>query len=104
MKRSSRRLLLLNRGLRARRKSGREAPGMKAARLRRAAIATRSGMQRYPREIYASIREGRRLDALIAPCAEAGGFEHLELGALWIGHATVLLRIGGLTIVTDPVF
>jgi L-ascorbate metabolism protein UlaG (beta-lactamase superfamily) len=27
-----------------------------------------------------------------------------ELAAVWIGHATVLLRIGGLTILTDPVF
>jgi N-acyl-phosphatidylethanolamine-hydrolysing phospholipase D len=25
-------------------------------------------------------------------------------GALWIGHATFLLRVGGLTILTDPVF
>ena len=28
--------------------------------------------------------------------------EH-ELAAIWIGHATVLLRIGGMTIITDPV-
>jgi len=27
-----------------------------------------------------------------------------ELAAVWIGHATVLLRIGGATILTDPVF
>lgn len=26
------------------------------------------------------------------------------LAAVWIGHATVLLRIGGMTILTDPVF
>jgi L-ascorbate metabolism protein UlaG (beta-lactamase superfamily) len=26
------------------------------------------------------------------------------LSAVWIGHATVLLRIGGMTILTDPVF
>ena len=28
----------------------------------------------------------------------------LDLAAVWIGHATVLLRIGGMTILTDPVF
>ncbi|HNG82199.1 MAG TPA: MBL fold metallo-hydrolase, partial [Burkholderiaceae bacterium] len=27
-----------------------------------------------------------------------------ELSATWVGHATVLLRIGGLTVLTDPMF
>lgn len=27
-----------------------------------------------------------------------------DLAAVWIGHATVLLRFGGLTVLTDPVF
>ncbi len=29
---------------------------------------------------------------------------HHELAAAWIGHATLLLRIGGRTVLTDPVF
>lgn len=31
-------------------------------------------------------------------------WESADLAAVWIGHATVLLRIGGVTILTDPVF
>jgi L-ascorbate metabolism protein UlaG (beta-lactamase superfamily) len=32
------------------------------------------------------------------------GWENHELAAIWIGHATMLLRVGGMTILTDPVF
>ena len=30
-------------------------------------------------------------------------WENHELAAAWIGHATVLLRVGGMTVLTDPV-
>ena len=51
----------------------------------------------------------RLFDDLNPPAAPAfvpdlHGWEKRELAAAWIGHATVLLRIGGLTILTDPVF
>jgi L-ascorbate metabolism protein UlaG (beta-lactamase superfamily) len=31
-------------------------------------------------------------------------WESRDLSAVWVGHATILLRIGGMTILTDPVF
>jgi L-ascorbate metabolism protein UlaG (beta-lactamase superfamily) len=34
---------------------------------------------------------------------DPASWEHRELAAAWLGHATVLLRIGGMTILTDPV-
>jgi L-ascorbate metabolism protein UlaG (beta-lactamase superfamily) len=34
---------------------------------------------------------------------DLSGWENHKLAAAWIGHATVLLRAGGMTILTDPV-
>jgi L-ascorbate metabolism protein UlaG (beta-lactamase superfamily) len=34
---------------------------------------------------------------------DLSNWENEELAAIWIGHATVLLRIAGMTIITDPV-
>lgn len=34
---------------------------------------------------------------------DLAGWEEASLAAVWLGHATVLLRIGGMTILTDPV-
>src|SRR5690349_9484838 len=42
-----------------------------------------------------------------APAAlkpDLSGWEEKDLAAAWVGHATVLLRLGGMTILTDPVF
>jgi len=51
----------------------------------------------------------RWLDSLSsAPAAalkpDLSNWENLTLATAWVGHATVLLRIGGMTILTDPVF
>jgi L-ascorbate metabolism protein UlaG (beta-lactamase superfamily) len=35
---------------------------------------------------------------------DLAGWARRSLSAVWIGHATVLLRIGGMTVLTDPVF
>jgi L-ascorbate metabolism protein UlaG (beta-lactamase superfamily) len=51
----------------------------------------------------------RVLDRLNPPAAselkpDLSNWTDHELAATWIGHATVLLRIGSMTILTDPVF
>jgi L-ascorbate metabolism protein UlaG (beta-lactamase superfamily) len=51
----------------------------------------------------------RVLDRVGAPPAAAiqpdlSRWNEHELAALWIGHATVLMRVAGMTILTDPVF
>jgi L-ascorbate metabolism protein UlaG (beta-lactamase superfamily) len=51
----------------------------------------------------------RWLDAVNPPPAatfkpDLSGWEDRALSAVWIGHATLLLRIGGMTVLTDPVF
>lgn len=50
----------------------------------------------------------RWLDSLDAPPPskkpDLSNWQNLKTAAVWIGHATVLLRIGNMTILTDPVF
>jgi L-ascorbate metabolism protein UlaG (beta-lactamase superfamily) len=51
----------------------------------------------------------RWLDAINPPPAakfkpDLSDWENRTLSAVWIGHATLLLRIGNMTILTDPVF
>lgn len=76
--------------------------------------AARSGLRRYPRHLWQSVTErGARRnpsDPLLPECEGSDGSPRIcplngaDIGAMWIGHATVLLRIGGTTILTDPVF
>jgi L-ascorbate metabolism protein UlaG (beta-lactamase superfamily) len=77
-------------------------------RVARAAAATRSGLRRYPRQIIESLRDhvGQPIDAprTAASRLDLAAFAQRRLSAVWIGHATVLLRIGGMTVLTDPVF
>lgn len=90
--------------------------------LRRAAAATRSGLRRYPKHIARSIRrkEHRHEDRAGAGTDGSSGssgappaqsvarfawprLPQEPLAASWLGHATALLRVGDLTVLTDPV-
>lgn len=71
---------------------------------RRVMKAARSGLKRYPRALYESLRFpfGPRGPGPAASGAPLLGSE--SLAAMWLGHGTVLVRIGGVNVLMDPVF
>ncbi len=73
---------------------------------RRLLQATRSGFRRYPRALYESVRYpfAHRLPRSIRIDSGPATMEHLPLAAMWLGHATVLVRMCGVNVLMDPVF
>lgn len=86
------------------RSSGQEGPKVPLTGLRKTAGAARSSVQRYPKHVLDSVRSARAIPPNVIPTADLSAFSGHDLAAFWIGHATVLLRLGGKTILTDPVF
>ncbi len=74
----------------------------KGGPLRLAAKAIRSGLRRYPRELALSLTESRapRHGRLLTPTLPS----HSQVASAWLGHASVLLRLHGTSVLTDPVF
>ncbi len=74
-----------------------------ATALGRAVRATRSGLRRYPRALMDSVRKPV-LPVCIPEAVESLDLSEHDLAAVWLGHGSVLVRAGGLTILMDPVF
>lgn len=63
---------------------------------------TRSGLRRYPGEIVRSLL-GRALEGIEPDGRLDPDADRHALAAVWLGHASVLIRLGGRWILTDPV-
>lgn len=74
------------------------------AQIRRVAAAAPKGIAKYSQQIINSVRDARVASPEIRPSVDLKEFQSSPLAACWIGHATVLLRVQGMTILTDPVF
>ncbi len=66
----------------------------------RVVAATRSGLRRYPRHLSDALRN-LPVDVGSLPAPELP--HDARLAAVWLGHATSLIRLNGVDVLTDPV-
>lgn len=64
---------------------------------------TRRGLTRYPKDLVAWAKQAKRMTRPTHCPTLLKDVGHHALSAAWLGHATVLIRVGGLNILTDPV-
>lgn len=83
-------------------------PSPDRGKLTKALAVARSSLRRYPAQLAASLgRAGGHLTEAVDEAARrlvrATMPQGDTMAASWLGHATVLMRIGGLRVLTDPV-
>lgn len=86
--------------------SGSQPGSVAAMSLQRVVKAARSGLKRYPRALYNSMRDpfGQRACSLLSCDARPPALDPHELAAMWLGHGSVLVRMCGVNVLMDPVF
>lgn len=78
-------------------------PDEDVARLTQVTAVARSSVRRYSRELLNGLRSNTRQGEVWATELDHAAHDG-PLVAAWLGHATVLLRLGERWILTDPVF
>ena len=77
-----------------------------ATSMRRVVKAARSGLKRYPRALYHSVRFpfAHRNPQVVNCEGRPPPLEEHPLAAMWLGHGSVFVRMCGVNVMMDPVF